>query len=128
MRWIAERAEALLQLRCIELNGQWNDFIRFVHASLALGDPAVLTVSALASRPLYPPFFPRILREMSTFRGAAWCRPKTPEVSMAGELVVMSTWEPDDRTNRFAESPTGSGNPGDIDTNSLPHRKCHLRN
>jgi len=40
MRWIAERAEALLQLRCIELNGQWDDFIRFVHASLALGDPA----------------------------------------------------------------------------------------
>jgi hypothetical protein len=40
MRWIAERAEALLQLRCIDLNGQWDDFIRWVHATLALGDPA----------------------------------------------------------------------------------------
>jgi hypothetical protein len=31
MRWIKERAEALLQLRCIEANGQWDDFIDFVH-------------------------------------------------------------------------------------------------
>jgi hypothetical protein len=35
MRWIAERAEALLQLRCIELNGQWDDFIASVHGILA---------------------------------------------------------------------------------------------
>lgn len=31
MRWIRERAEALLQLRCIEINGQWDDFIRWAH-------------------------------------------------------------------------------------------------
>ena len=31
MRWIRERSEALLQLRCIEVNGDWNDFISFVH-------------------------------------------------------------------------------------------------
>jgi hypothetical protein len=31
MRWIKERAEALLQLRCIEVNGDWDDFISFVH-------------------------------------------------------------------------------------------------
>lgn len=30
MRWIRERAEALLQLRCIEVNGEWEKFIRFV--------------------------------------------------------------------------------------------------
>lgn len=30
-RWIRERAEALLQLRCIELNGQWEAFIAWVH-------------------------------------------------------------------------------------------------
>ena len=30
-RWIRERAEALLQLRCIELNGHWDAFIRWVH-------------------------------------------------------------------------------------------------
>ncbi len=30
MRWIIERSEALLQLRCIEINDQWDDFIRFV--------------------------------------------------------------------------------------------------
>jgi len=31
MRWIKERAEALLQLRCIEINGAWDGFISFVH-------------------------------------------------------------------------------------------------
>jgi hypothetical protein len=30
MRWIRERAEALLQLRCVEINGQWDDFVAFV--------------------------------------------------------------------------------------------------
>ena len=31
MRWIKERAEALLQLRCIEVNGDWDAFMLFVH-------------------------------------------------------------------------------------------------
>lgn len=31
MRWIKERSEALLQLRCIEVNGDWDDFISYVH-------------------------------------------------------------------------------------------------
>ena len=31
MRWIKERAEALLQLRCIEINGDWDRFADFVH-------------------------------------------------------------------------------------------------
>jgi hypothetical protein len=30
MRWIRERAEALLQLRCIDLNGDWEAFMAFV--------------------------------------------------------------------------------------------------
>jgi hypothetical protein len=30
-RWIRERAEALLQLRCIELNGDWDSFVQWVH-------------------------------------------------------------------------------------------------
>lgn len=29
MRWIPERAEALLKLRCIELNGDWDDFFNW---------------------------------------------------------------------------------------------------
>lgn len=33
MRWIKERAEALLQLRCIEINGDWEGFIQKVHDS-----------------------------------------------------------------------------------------------
>lgn len=33
MRWIRERAEALLQLRCIEINGDWDAFMAFVHAT-----------------------------------------------------------------------------------------------
>lgn len=31
MRWIRERAEAVLQLRCIEINGDWEPFVAFVH-------------------------------------------------------------------------------------------------
>ena len=31
MRWIKERAEALLQLRCIEVNSDWDAFISYVH-------------------------------------------------------------------------------------------------
>ncbi len=31
MRWITERSEALLQLRCIDVNGDWDEFIKFVH-------------------------------------------------------------------------------------------------
>lgn len=30
MRWIPERAEALLQLRCVEVNDEWDAFMRFV--------------------------------------------------------------------------------------------------
>ena len=29
MRWIPERAEALLRLRCIELNGDWDRFFEW---------------------------------------------------------------------------------------------------
>jgi hypothetical protein len=31
MRWIKERAEALLQLRCIDANGDWEAFVKHVH-------------------------------------------------------------------------------------------------
>jgi hypothetical protein len=31
MRWIKERAEALLQLRCIEVNGDWDAFVNEAH-------------------------------------------------------------------------------------------------
>ncbi len=31
MRWIKERAEALLQLRCIDANGDWRAFVEHVH-------------------------------------------------------------------------------------------------
>lgn len=34
MRWIKERSEALLQLRCIELNGDWEAFFEFVHMKI----------------------------------------------------------------------------------------------
>jgi hypothetical protein len=31
MRWIEERVEAVVQLRCIEANGDWDHFVAFVH-------------------------------------------------------------------------------------------------
>jgi hypothetical protein len=35
MRWIRERAEALLQLRCIEINGHWDPFIQSVQDKIS---------------------------------------------------------------------------------------------
>jgi hypothetical protein len=34
MRWIPERAEALLHLRCIELNGEWDQFYEWQYNRL----------------------------------------------------------------------------------------------
>jgi hypothetical protein len=34
MRWIKERAAALLQLRCIDANGHWQEFVGSVHATM----------------------------------------------------------------------------------------------
>jgi hypothetical protein len=34
MRWIKERAEAVLQLRCIDANGDWEAFVDHVHAAM----------------------------------------------------------------------------------------------
>lgn len=34
MRWIKERAQAVIQLRCIEVNGDWEAFEHFVHDRL----------------------------------------------------------------------------------------------
>jgi hypothetical protein len=39
MRWIRERAEPLLQLRCIQINGDWDQFVAFAHQR-ALRDQA----------------------------------------------------------------------------------------
>jgi hypothetical protein len=38
MRWIRERAEALLQLRCVEINGDWDAFVSFVARRIAIAD------------------------------------------------------------------------------------------
>jgi hypothetical protein len=45
MRWIKERVEALIQLRCIEVNGQWDAFITAVH------DQMQATAAATGRRP-----------------------------------------------------------------------------
>ena len=49
MRWIVERSEALLQLRCIEINGQWDAFMRFVERPR--GQPLELLASQVGSLP-----------------------------------------------------------------------------
>ena len=50
MRWIRERAEALLQLRCIEINGDWDAFLEFVEAT---GPPGrVIKLKATEPAPL----------------------------------------------------------------------------
>jgi hypothetical protein len=48
MRWIPERAEALLKLRCVAFNGDWDDFIEYVDGQVRAanqkgGDLRILT-------------------------------------------------------------------------------------
>lgn len=63
MRWITERSEALLQLRCVEINGHWDDFMRFVESR------AGPSFAALASSPAPLPTFGLTARQL--IRGAA---------------------------------------------------------
>jgi hypothetical protein len=58
MRWIRERAEALLQLRCIEINGDWDAFMAFVQAN-GPGKPNATPQEArlLADEPVPLPTF-----------------------------------------------------------------------
>lgn len=52
MRWIRERAEALLQLRCIEANGDWDRFLDWVHSRVqASGQSGNANVRLLANLP-----------------------------------------------------------------------------
>lgn len=49
MRWIKERCEAIVQLRCIEANGDWDRFVAFVHDRMradALRDGARLRLQS----------------------------------------------------------------------------------
>jgi len=59
MRWIRERVEAVLQLRCIELNGDWDEFTTRVHdatqaATRADGCPRRLQTSTPRAVPENP--------------------------------------------------------------------------
>lgn len=58
MRWIRERAEPLLQLRCIEINGEWDAFMQFVHENvLGLRHAPVGGAPLLAAQPAPLPTF-----------------------------------------------------------------------
>lgn len=43
MRWIVERNEAVVQLRCIEVNGDWDRFSAFVHDKIRDGQLETVT-------------------------------------------------------------------------------------
>lgn len=54
-RWIPERAEALLQLRCIEHNGDWDAFIKWFHdehLTTAQGQPRTKRLQQRSPAPL----------------------------------------------------------------------------
>ncbi len=51
MRWIRERAEALLQLRCVEINGDWDAFVRFARNRALAGDPVQAEIRVLSKTP-----------------------------------------------------------------------------
>lgn len=55
MRWIKERAEAVVQLRCIELNGDWDEFTAHVHDAqrkIALATGIIPRLQSDSPRPL----------------------------------------------------------------------------
>jgi len=57
-RWIKERAEALLQLRCIEINGDWDRFMTRVHDRIrtqGTDEAAILRLQTNAAAPLPVP-------------------------------------------------------------------------
>lgn len=60
MRWIKERAEALLQLRCIEVNGDWDAFVDSVHADMK--QAANATFSPLRLQQLTPEPLPTLAK------------------------------------------------------------------
>jgi len=51
MRWIKERSEALLQLRCIEINGDWDRFIEFVNKRFGVSSAGLCTQKLLTDEP-----------------------------------------------------------------------------
>lgn len=54
MRWIKERLEALIQLRCIEVNGHWDDFVAFVAGKMQEEATTTGTRQRLQSRSAAP--------------------------------------------------------------------------
>jgi hypothetical protein len=52
MRWIVERAEAVLQLRCIHINGDWDEFIEFVEKEIDLKHESGSSVKILCDKPV----------------------------------------------------------------------------
>jgi hypothetical protein len=56
MRWVPERAQAIIQLRCIDVNGHWGEFVTWAHGRLrsaarASGRPARLQTATPAKLP-----------------------------------------------------------------------------
>lgn len=54
MRWIPERAQALVQLRCIEFNGDWESFVAFVHDKILARARSDLTATRLLTKEAGP--------------------------------------------------------------------------
>lgn len=58
MRWIKERAEALLQLRAIEINGDWDQFTEFIHERIRADSTAEMSLQrVLTDKPAPLPEF-----------------------------------------------------------------------
>ena len=58
MRWIAERAEMLLRLRCIELNGEWDQFFSWTYSKII--QDQILTSTAYRLRSKEPQALPKV--------------------------------------------------------------------
>lgn len=68
MRWIKERVEALVQLRCIEINGQWDAFVASAHDRLR--EKASATGLVIRLQTQNPAPLPAVIETWSTSQTA----------------------------------------------------------
>ncbi len=80
MRWIKERVEALLQLRCIEINGHWDAFVASVNDQLKAEGMATGVRIRLQSD--VPAPLPTIFKSAAVGSLIGRARPSSPSTSL----------------------------------------------
>jgi hypothetical protein len=95
MRWIKERAEATLQLRCIDANHDWGDFMRYVADGIR--DSALRTGARVRVQQQQPHALPvaEILTEAVSVLTSSEGRVVEKIEGPSSERQVVRRWTPD---------------------------------